>query len=129
MMLGCLNWLTIGMLQYDFIAGLFGSQANVFSRIIYSIIGIASLIVGFALIKGKGRLKLSTKFLNKLKSKNNQPEYNANSQPNSSPQPQTQNYEPQMQQNQTYENNNPQPTQNFNQPQTGFNQNNTSNNN
>ena len=30
--LGGLNWLMIGTLQYDFVAGIFGTQANVFSR-------------------------------------------------------------------------------------------------
>ena len=43
--LGGLNWLMIGALQYDFIAGIFGTQANVFSRIIYFIIGIASIYI------------------------------------------------------------------------------------
>lgn len=64
MAIGSLNWLSIGVLQYDFIAGLFGSQANVFSRIIYAIIGISAFFVCFALIKGKGKLKLDKKVKN-----------------------------------------------------------------
>jgi len=39
--IGSINWLCIGLLQYDFVAGLFGSQSNVFSRIVYAIIGLA----------------------------------------------------------------------------------------
>ncbi len=56
--LGGLNWLMIGGLQYDFIAGIFGTQANVFSRIIYVIIGIASMYILIITVFGKGRLKL-----------------------------------------------------------------------
>lgn len=58
---GSVNWFCIGVLQYDFIAGLFGSQANVFSRIIYAFIGLSSVWLVFALIKGKGRLKIDGK--------------------------------------------------------------------
>ncbi len=56
--LGGLNWLMIGALQYDFVAGIFGAQANVFSRIIYFIIGIASIYILAVTIFSKGRLKL-----------------------------------------------------------------------
>ena len=56
--LGGLNWLMIGALQYDFVAGVFGTQANVFSRIIYVIIGFMSMYILFVTIFSKGRLKL-----------------------------------------------------------------------
>ena len=56
--LGGLNWLMIGALQYDFIAGIFGTQANVFSRIIYVFIGICSMYILFVTLFSKGRLKL-----------------------------------------------------------------------
>ena len=89
MAIGSLNWLCIGVLQYDFIAGLFGSQANVFSRIIYAIIGISAFFVCFALIKGKGKLKLEKKIkknkLNPLNS-DNFTEQNNQPQPPQSPQ-------------------------------------------
>ena len=48
----------IGALQYDFVAGVFGTQANVFSRIIYVIIGFFSMYILFVTIFSKGRLKL-----------------------------------------------------------------------
>lgn len=64
-LVGCANWLTIGILQFDFVAGLFGSQANIFSRIVYFIIGIASIIVTINLIKNKGKLTFNLKKLNK----------------------------------------------------------------
>lgn len=66
MAIGSLNWLSIGVLQYDFVAGLFGSQANVFSRIVYAIIGISAFFVCYALIKGKGKLKLENKIPKQL---------------------------------------------------------------
>ena len=56
--LGGLDWLMIGALQYDFIAGIFGTQANVFSRIIYVLIGVASMYILVVTIFSKGRLKL-----------------------------------------------------------------------
>lgn len=54
--LGCINWLAIGMLQYDFVAGIFGTQANLFSRIIYTVIGVAAVYLTCAIIANKGRL-------------------------------------------------------------------------
>ncbi len=59
--IGSINWLCIGLLQYDFVAGLFGSQANVFSRIIYAIIGLSSLVLIYAAIKTKGCIKCNGK--------------------------------------------------------------------
>lgn len=56
--LGGINWLMIGALQYDYVAGIFGTQANVFSRIIYFLIGIASVYILAVAVFGKGRLKL-----------------------------------------------------------------------
>lgn len=54
--LGGLNWLMIGMLQYDFVAGIFGTQANVFSRLIYAIIGLASVYILFIALINKGKI-------------------------------------------------------------------------
>lgn len=56
--IGGLNWLMIGGLQYDFVAGIFGTQANVFSRIIYVVIGISSLYILIVTMFNKGKLKL-----------------------------------------------------------------------
>ena len=56
--LGGFNWLTIGALQYDFVAGIFGTQANVFSRIIYVLIGVSSVYILFVTLFSKGKLKL-----------------------------------------------------------------------
>ena len=46
--IGCINWLMIGLFQYDFIAGIFGFQASILSRVFYILFGLV-----FKLIKGK----------------------------------------------------------------------------
>lgn len=63
--IGSLNWFCIGILQYDFVAGLFGSQSNVFSRLVYTLVGIGAIIVAFNLIKNKGKFVISFKKANK----------------------------------------------------------------
>lgn len=55
-LIGGINWLMIGLLQYDFIAGIFGYQASVFSRLIYIVFGLASMILLFKMIKGRGNV-------------------------------------------------------------------------
>ncbi len=40
--LGAINWGLIGIFQFDLVANIFGSM-SVFSRVIYSIIGISGL--------------------------------------------------------------------------------------
>ena len=41
--IGAINWLLIGLFSFDLVATLFGSM-SVFTRIIYSLVGIAGLI-------------------------------------------------------------------------------------
>ena len=55
-MFGSLNWLCIGFFQYDLVAGLFGYQGSIFSRIVYIIVGICAIYLIFVMIKNKGRL-------------------------------------------------------------------------
>lgn len=55
---GGLNWLCIGFFQFDFVAGLFGTQSSIFSRLIYIIVGIASVFITYAVIRYKGRLTI-----------------------------------------------------------------------
>ena len=57
--IGCINWFSIGILQYDFVAGLFGSQSNIFSRLIYALVGIASIIMITNFVKNKGKFVIS----------------------------------------------------------------------
>lgn len=41
--IGAINWLLIGLFRFDLVASLFG-EMSVFSRIIYSLVGISGLI-------------------------------------------------------------------------------------
>ncbi|SJZ31541.1 DUF378 domain-containing protein [Selenihalanaerobacter shriftii] len=40
---GALNWGSIGLFQYDLVAALFGGQASALSRAVYSLVGLAGL--------------------------------------------------------------------------------------
>ena len=41
--LGAINWLLVGLFQFDLVAYLCGGQSAVVSRVIYTIVGIAGL--------------------------------------------------------------------------------------
>lgn len=41
--IGAINWLLIGLFQFDLVAAIFGGQTSAFSRIIYSLVGLAGL--------------------------------------------------------------------------------------
>ncbi len=41
--IGGINWLLVGLFRFDLVAYLFGGQAATISRVIYTIVGIASL--------------------------------------------------------------------------------------
>ena len=41
--IGAVNWLLVGVFQFDLVAWLFGGQGAILSRIIYSLGGIAGL--------------------------------------------------------------------------------------
>ena len=59
--LGSINWLLIGLLQYDFIAGLFGFQASMLSRLCYILIGVGCLYLIIRIIVNKGSVKVYEK--------------------------------------------------------------------
>lgn len=67
MWLGSLNWFFIAAFQYDFIAGFFGTQSSLFSRLIYFIIGMAGFVMFFMMIKNKGNIKIFEKPFRKNK--------------------------------------------------------------
>ncbi len=58
---GAINWFCIGLLQFDFVAGLFGSQSSIFSRIVYIAVGLGALVILFNLIENKGKIKFNFK--------------------------------------------------------------------
>ncbi len=41
--IGCVNWGLVGLLQFDLVAWLFGGSASLFSRIVYTVVGLAGL--------------------------------------------------------------------------------------
>ena len=41
--IGAINWLLVGVFQFDLVAWLFGGQGAVISRIVYSLVGVAGL--------------------------------------------------------------------------------------
>jgi uncharacterized membrane protein YuzA (DUF378 family) len=41
--IGAINWLLVGLFQFDLVAAVFGGQDAVLSRIIYVIVGLAGL--------------------------------------------------------------------------------------
>lgn len=41
--IGALNWGSIGLFQYDLVAGLFGGQSAFLSRTVYTIIALAGI--------------------------------------------------------------------------------------
>lgn len=53
---GSMNWLSIGLFQYDIVAGLFGYQGSIFSRMVYIVVGVAACWLLFSIIKNKGSL-------------------------------------------------------------------------
>jgi uncharacterized membrane protein YuzA (DUF378 family) len=40
---GALNWLSVGLFQFDLVAALFGGVSGIISRIIYSLVGLAGI--------------------------------------------------------------------------------------
>ncbi|HHY93269.1 MAG TPA: DUF378 domain-containing protein [Firmicutes bacterium] len=40
---GALNWLLVGIAQFDLVAALFGGSKSVLSRVIYSLVGLGGL--------------------------------------------------------------------------------------
>ena len=86
MITGGINWLLIGLLQYDFIAGLFGFQASMFSRLIYIIFGSSTAFVALRTLLNKGTVKLFER-RKKKSSKTSQTLENNNQMPAEAQQP------------------------------------------
>ncbi|EJF89015.1 DUF378 domain-containing protein [Bartonella tamiae] len=43
LIIGGINWLLVGLFQFDLVAALFGGQAAILSRIIYVVVGLSAL--------------------------------------------------------------------------------------
>jgi len=58
MIIGALNWLLVGVADYDLVTGIFGGnlfagRMSVFSRIIFALVGIAGLSIRSRCCSGK----------------------------------------------------------------------------
>jgi uncharacterized membrane protein YuzA (DUF378 family) len=42
---GALNWGLVGLAQFDLVAALFGGSASAISRVVYSLVGVAGLLL------------------------------------------------------------------------------------
>jgi len=42
---GAVNWGLVGLAQFDLVATLFGGSASIISRVVYSLVGIAGLLL------------------------------------------------------------------------------------
>jgi uncharacterized membrane protein YuzA (DUF378 family) len=51
---GALNWLLVGVFQFDLVAAVFGGQSSMVSRIIYSLIGLAGVWAVSLLFRDRG---------------------------------------------------------------------------
>lgn len=40
---GALNWLLVGLFQYDLVAAIFGGQDALLSRVVYTLVGVAGV--------------------------------------------------------------------------------------
>ena len=56
--IGAVNWLLVGVFQFDLVAWLFGGQGALLSRIIYSLVGAAGLWCISLLFRDKGHAKM-----------------------------------------------------------------------
>ena len=53
--IGGINWGSIGLFRFDCVAAIFGGQLSVWSRVIYTLVGIAGLWCITMLFRKKGR--------------------------------------------------------------------------
>lgn len=54
--IGGINWLLVGVFQFDLVAWIFGGQAALLSRIIYTVVGAAALWCITLLFRGKEKM-------------------------------------------------------------------------
>lgn len=55
LIVGALNWLLVGLFQFDLVASIFGGQDAALSRIIYTLVGIAGIWSISLLFRERGR--------------------------------------------------------------------------
>lgn len=55
--IGAINWLLVGLFQFDLVAWIFGGTAAILSRIIYVVVGLCGLWLINLLFKPLGEFK------------------------------------------------------------------------
>ena len=55
--IGALNWLLVGLFQFDLVANMFGGTSSMVSRIIYSLVGLAGLYCLTLLFREREQVK------------------------------------------------------------------------
>jgi uncharacterized membrane protein YuzA (DUF378 family) len=58
---GALNWLLVGLFQFDLVASLFGGQDALLSRVIYTLVGIAGIWTISLLFKDRDKVATNNK--------------------------------------------------------------------
>lgn len=53
---GALNWLLVGVMQFDLVASIFGGSSSLLSRIVYTLVGISGIILLPALFADRKRV-------------------------------------------------------------------------
>lgn len=59
--IGALNWLLVGVLQFDLVAALFGGQDALLSRLIYTLVGVAGIWSLSLLFRDRGKAEVHNK--------------------------------------------------------------------
>ncbi len=54
--IGALNWLLVGLFQFDLVASLFGGQGAALSRIVYTLVGVAGIWSISLLFRERGKV-------------------------------------------------------------------------
>ncbi len=57
--IGGINWGSVGIFQFDLVAWIFGGQSNIISRIVYTLVGLSALWCISLLFKDKSSTKNS----------------------------------------------------------------------
>lgn len=52
---GALNWLLVGLFQFDLVAAIFGGPNSLFSRAVYTLVGLAGVWSISLLFRERGR--------------------------------------------------------------------------
>lgn len=55
--IGALNWGLIGLFQFDLVATLLGGQTSIFSKIVYTLVGLAGIYAISLLFRTNEKMK------------------------------------------------------------------------